>query len=93
MKRMKVSKDAYIEKNDTDLLKRMSFRYLPYWPLFLAAVIVSFAVGLVYLEYTAPIYGVTASILVKDEKKGLDDSKAEDALNFFGEKKIVENEI
>jgi len=31
--------------------------------------------------------------LIKDEKRGLDDSKVEDALNLFGEKKIIENEI
>ena len=35
---------------------------------------------------------VKAKILVKDEKKGVDASKVLDALNLFGEKKIVENE-
>ncbi|GGB20263.1 GumC family protein [Puia dinghuensis] len=93
MNRMKLSKSAYIEKKETDLLQQALFRYLPYWPLFLAAVLFALIVGFIYLRYKTPLYEVTASILVKDEKKGLDDSKVEDALNLFGEKKIIENEI
>src|SRR5579859_1059964 len=93
MKRMKLSKSAYIEKKKTDLLQQAFFRYLPYWPLFLAAGIFALIAGFVYLKFKTPLYEVTASILVKDEKRGLDDSKVEDALNLFGEKKIIENEI
>lgn len=93
MKRMKLSKSAYIEKKETDLLQQVVFRYLPYWPLFLAAVIFALIIGFVYLRSKTPLYEVTASILVKDEKKGLDESKVVDALNLFGEKKIIENEI
>ncbi|PWT73098.1 MAG: capsular biosynthesis protein [Bacteroidetes bacterium] len=93
MKRMKVSKNAFVEKADTELLQRLSFRYLPYWPLFLIAIILSLAAAWLYLKYKTPVYEVTGSILVKDQKKGLDESKVEDALNLFGEKKIIENEI
>jgi len=90
---MKISKDAYIEKTETDLLQQFIFRYLPYWPLFVAVGIFSLIAGFLYLTGKTPLYEVTASILIKDEKRGLDDSKVEDALNLFGEKKIIENEI
>ncbi|HXB07451.1 MAG TPA: polysaccharide biosynthesis tyrosine autokinase [Puia sp.] len=93
MKRMKLSKNAYIEKKETDLLQQAVFRYLPYWPLFVAAGIFALLAGFIYLKFKTPLYEVTASILIKDEKRGLDDSKVEDALNLFGQKKIIENEI
>ena len=90
---MKISKDAYIEKTDTDLLQQFICRYLPYWPIFVALCIFSLITGSLYLKCKTPLYEVTASILIKDEKRGLDDSKVEDALNLFGQKKIIENEI
>lgn len=67
-------------------------QYLPYWPLFVILVIIALCGAMVYLRYTTPIYQVSAKIMVKDEKKGLDESAVLDALDLFGEKKIVENE-
>jgi hypothetical protein len=47
-----------------------------------------------YIKYFAvPAYKSTATILVKDEKKGVEDSKTIEALNTVGSKKIVENEV
>ncbi len=68
-------------------------KYLPFWPLFLVAMILSGLGLFLYLEYTVPIYETTASVLIKDEKKGQEDSKMEEVLNVFGTKKIVENEL
>jgi hypothetical protein len=39
------------------------------------------------------MYESLASILIKDEKKGQEDSKMEELLNLFNTKKIVENEL
>jgi tyrosine-protein kinase Etk/Wzc len=90
---MKVSKNTGIETTETSLLQQLIFRYYPYWPLLLLLVIISMGMGYLYLKYRIPIYETTATILVKDEKKGLDESKVLEALNMFGEKKIVENEM
>jgi capsular exopolysaccharide synthesis family protein len=90
---MKVSKNADIETGETNLLQQLVFRYLPYWPVFVLLLICSAGTAFLYLKYKAPLYEITATILVKDEKRGLDDSKVLDALNLFGAKKIVENEI
>ena len=46
-----------------------------------------------YLKYSTPVYESTAAILVKDEKKGLDESKMAQDFNLFGATNIVENEM
>ncbi len=74
-------------------LHQVIFRYLPYWPLFLLLSTVFAAAAWLYLRYTIPTYEATATVLIKDENKGMDDSKLLEELNLFGAKKIVENEI
>ncbi|HWZ22994.1 MAG TPA: GNVR domain-containing protein, partial [Cytophagaceae bacterium] len=49
--------------------------------------------AIAYLRVALPTYEATALLLVKDEKKGSDDARMIEALNVFGSKKIVENEI
>ena len=90
---MKISKNADIETTEINLLQQYGFRFLPYWPVFLVLLIFSLIIASFYLKFKAPVYEVTSSILIKDEKRGQDDSKVLDALNLFGAKKIVENEV
>ncbi len=68
-------------------------KFIPYWPLFLISFIISATCLYFYLKFTVPIYETSASVLIKDEKKGQEDSKMEEVLNVFGTKKIVENEL
>jgi capsular exopolysaccharide synthesis family protein len=68
-------------------------KFIPYWPLFLISLIISACCLYFYLKFTIPIFESTASVLIKDEKKGQEDSKMEEVLNVFGTKKIVENEL
>jgi capsular exopolysaccharide synthesis family protein len=44
------------------------------------------------MRYKVPLYEANARILIKDEKKGAEDSKAFEALNLLTTKKIIENE-
>ena len=74
------------------ILSQIAKRYLPFWPLFLLLAIGGLAIAYVFLLKTNPVYQVSAKLLVKDPKKGLDGSNVLEALNVFGEKKIVENE-
>ncbi|MGC3947784.1 MAG: polysaccharide biosynthesis tyrosine autokinase [Chryseolinea sp.] len=69
------------------------FQYFPYWPLFLALVIVMLASAWTYLKLTNPKYQITATVLINDEKKGAEDSRIMESFNIYGSKKIVENEI
>ena len=78
--------------SDSNIITEILQRYLPYWPIFVLTVLVSLGSAFYYLRYATYLYDVNAKILVKDEKKGVDASKVLDALNLFGEKKIVENE-
>jgi tyrosine-protein kinase Etk/Wzc len=83
----------FITEKESGSLQQVLFRFLPYWPLFLALLIISVATLAVYLRFTTPMYETTASILIKDEKKGEEESKMEEVLNVFDTKKIVENEL
>ncbi len=73
--------------------QRLLTKYIPYWPLFLILFVISGVCLYFYLRYTVPIFETTASVLIKDETKGQEDSKMEEVLNVFGTKKIVENEL
>ncbi|MFN2439537.1 MAG: GumC family protein [Chitinophagaceae bacterium] len=78
---------------EQNLLAQLRFRYFPYWPLFLALMILFVTAAWAYIKITVPLYESSASILIKDERKGVDDSKMIESLNLISTKKIVENEI
>jgi len=92
MKKMQVSANNGIETADNNLLQQLFFRYWPYWPLFIILMAIGGGAAYFYLRTTTPMYESTATILIKDEKKGLDDSKFIESLNPLVSKKIVENE-
>ena len=92
MKKMKVSANNGIEAAENSFFQQLFFRYWPYWPLFLILILLGLGAGYLYLRTTAPMFESTATLLIKDEKKGLDDSKIMESLNPLSSKKIVENE-
>lgn len=83
-----------IKKRDEDnILGAIMFQYMPHWPLFVILSVMMLAMAWGYVKlFTIPSYKITASILVKDEKRGVEDSKTIEDLNTVGAKKIVENE-
>lgn len=87
--------DQQIFKQQTErnVFLQIIERYLPFWPLFVITTALSLAVTFVYLRSQVRIYVASAKVLLKDPNKGSGDSKILDALNIFGDKKIVENEI
>ncbi len=78
--------------NEGGIINQILFRFLPYWPLFLLFFLLSGAGGWLYIRYKTPLYQSTARILIKDEKKGAEDTKALEDLNMLSSKKIIENE-
>jgi len=73
------------EKN---VLSQAWFKYFPYWPLFLILLVIAGAGAWFYVRYkTSPYYIATASILIKDEKKGQDEAKMLESLNQLSAKK------
>lgn len=82
------------KEEGNNLIGTIMFRFIPYWPLFATLLFVSVCMAWAYLRFfTVPAYQITASILVKDERKGVEDSRVMEALNTVGDKKIAENEV
>ena len=80
-------------ETERNILLQILERYTPFWPLFVITTALSLSVTFVYLRSQVRIYLSSAKVLLKDPNKGSGDSKILDALNIFGDKKIVENEI
>ena len=90
---MQTNKHKMAEEVEENLIQQLVSKYLPYWPLFLLALFVGSGIAFAYLRYTIPKYEATATIIIKDEKKGNEDSKLMESLDLISSKKIVENEI
>lgn len=84
--------NASVIKEKNSIIQVVS-TYLPYWPLFLIFLLLSFCAAFLYLRYAVPKYEAYATIIIKDEKKGYDDSKMMESLNLINTKKIIDNEI
>ncbi|RYY86658.1 MAG: capsular biosynthesis protein [Chitinophagaceae bacterium] len=81
------------KQKNTSLAEELSFRYLPYWPLFVALALLCGLAALAYLRYATPLYEANATLLIKDEKKGSEELSVSESLNLLSSKKIVENEV
>ena len=81
------------DENEQNLAQQVVSKYLPYWPLLLLSIILALAAGYAYLKYATPVYEATATLIIKDEKKGNEESKLMESLDQISSKKIVENEI
>jgi tyrosine-protein kinase Etk/Wzc len=69
-------------------------RYLRYWYLFPIFVALSLITAFLYLQVTQPIFLSKTTILIKDEKKGIDaGGSILEEMAQFGGNKLVENEI
>lgn len=49
--------------------QELFFRYIIHWPWFVASIMVCLIVAWVYLHFQTPVYQVSASIMIKDDKK------------------------
>lgn len=81
-----------MQRNQNSFISSLKFRYLPYWPLFVIFAIIFLAAAYMYIAVTPPTYNVSATMSIKDERKGVEDSKLLESLNIYNEKTIVENE-
>src|ERR1700759_3266205 len=81
------------EQKDSNLISFITFRFVPYWPLFALLLVIAAAGAIFYVKWTAPIYQAKANLLIKDENKGSDDSKMLESLNIFTTKKIIKDKI
>jgi tyrosine-protein kinase Etk/Wzc len=86
--------DFWEEKESEFSFKDFLFKYLRHWFWFVLGVLFCGLLAWLYLQRTAPKYKVTATILIKDEKKGgLGGNDVLKELDMFSGSKIVENEV
>src|SRR5690242_2089327 len=91
---MQLKKNKNItEEKEVNLVQQFLTKLLPFWPLFLLAIVLGTALAYVYLRFATPLYEATATLIIKDEKKGNEESKIVESLDQISSKKIVENEI
>ena len=50
--------------------QELLFRYIIHWPWFVASVLICLIGAWGYLYFQIPVYQVSASIIIKDDKKG-----------------------
>jgi tyrosine-protein kinase Etk/Wzc len=82
-----------MSKSEKNPLATFWAKYFPYWPVFAVLMAISLFCGWLFMRYQTPVYETTATILIKDEKKGSNDSKMMESLDVLSSKKIIENEM
>lgn len=75
------------EDKESNFLQQIASKYVPYWPLFLLAIAIAVAIAYTYIKYATPIYQATATVIIKDEKKGNEESKLVESLDQISSKK------
>ena len=92
-------KDKLGEQSEEQVnIQELLFRYLIHWPWFVVSIIICIACAWGYLRLTTPIYNISATVLIKDEKKGGGASMSSDLEKmgldgFVSSSNNVDNEI
>ena len=60
--------DLYEEKEEKIDFHALLFRYVIRWPWFVASVIICLAGAWLHLRQTTPVYNISASVIIKDDK-------------------------
>ena len=75
-------------------LREILFKYLRYGWWFVLSFIICLTLAFFYLRYSTPVYKVSSTLLIKDEKRGTNGSnEILKELNLNSVSKLVENEI
>ena len=62
--------EAQESKEENIDVKELLFKYLIHWPWFVGAVVACLIGAWVYLHVSTPVYNISATVLIKDDKKG-----------------------
>ena len=62
--------EAQESKEENIDVKELLFKYLIHWPWFVGAVVACLIAAWVYLYVSTPVYNISATVLIKDDKKG-----------------------
>lgn len=84
--------DQNTENQEKSFLEDISFKFLPYWPLFVFLVVVFLILGWLFNKNVTPTYETTSTMMINDEKKGADANKIEESIDLLSPNTLVENE-
>ena len=62
--------EAQESKEENIDVKELLFKYLIHWPWFVGTVVACLIAAWVYLYMSTPVYTISATVLIKDDKKG-----------------------
>ena len=62
--------EAQESKEENIDVKELLFKYLIHWPWFVGTVVACLIAAWVYLYISTPVYNISATVLIKDDKKG-----------------------
>ena len=62
--------EAQESKEENIDVKELLFKYLIHWPWFVGTVVACLIAAWVYLYMSTPVYNISATVLIKDDKKG-----------------------
>lgn len=87
-------KEFYMDQKEIDHFSRGSHfhKYFRYKWLFLSSFIICFLACFAYIKMKAPLYGIYASIVIKDEKKGEPSDFPFRDIDVFNDQNTVDNE-
>ncbi|WP_017259461.1 GumC family protein [Pedobacter arcticus] len=68
-------------------------KYLYHWPLFAITLFVLLAVAIFYLQFAKPSYEITATLIIKENKKSPDQQSALSQIDLVSASKQIENEM
>lgn len=86
----------YSEQEQSLNIQELLLKYLSYWPWFVGSVAACVAVAFLYLQMTTPIYSISASVMIKDDKKGgnmASEMAAFQDLGLFAQSTNFDNEL
>jgi tyrosine-protein kinase Etk/Wzc len=68
-------------------------KYLYHWPLYVIGLAITMSVAVCYILTANPVYSVTASIIINDEKKLPDEKEKLEEIDNSNTPKLAENEV
>ena len=70
MKEERVSDRQREDDEEKIDVQELLFKYIIHWPWFVGAVVACLIAAWVYLHMSTPVYNISATVLIKDDKKG-----------------------
>lgn len=89
---MEMKRDL-VHQTSENAISQFWSKYFPYWPVFIFLIGAAIGGAWLYMQFKLPVYESTATLLIKDQKKGIEDSKVMESMNLLNSTKIIENEI